>query len=45
MKLVSQFIMIKIYYYKDEEGVNPHALVPSYLKKTEAEEKIGDIHD
>ena len=36
----------KIYnYYKDEEGVNPHALVPSYLKKTEAEEKIGDIHD
>ena len=32
-------------YYKDEEGVNPHALVPSYLKKTEAEEKIGDIHD
>ena len=36
----------KIYdYYKDEEGVNPHALLPSYLKKTEAEEKIGDIHD
>lgn len=36
----------KIYnYYKNEKGVNPHVLVPTYLKKTEAEEKIGDIHD
>lgn len=36
----------KIYnYYKDEKGVSPHSLVPSYLKKTEAEEKIGDIND
>lgn len=36
----------KIYdYYKDEEGINPHALLPNYLKKTEAEEKFGDIND
>lgn len=27
-------------YYKDEKGVNPHALFPNYLKKTEAEERL-----
>ena len=33
---------VKIYnYYKDESGINPHMLNPDYLKKTEAEEKIG----
>lgn len=36
----------KIYdYYKSEEGINPHALMPNYLKKTEAEEKFGGIND
>lgn len=31
----------KIYnYYKDNNGVNPHSLVPYYLKKVEAEEKM-----
>lgn len=28
--------------YKDHQGVNPHTLNPNYLKKTEAEEKIGN---
>ncbi len=28
-------------YYKDHEGINPHLLMPNYLKKTEAEEKLG----
>ena len=32
-------------YYKNDEGITPHALVPNYLKKTEAEEKFGDIND
>ena len=36
----------KIYdYYKDSVGVNPHSLMPNYLKKTEAEEKFGGIND
>lgn len=36
----------KIYdYYKDDDGVNPHSLMPNYLKKTEAEEKFGGIND
>lgn len=36
----------KIYdYYKDNDGVNPHSLMPNYLKKTEAEEKFGGIND
>lgn len=36
----------KIYnYYKNEQGINPHALMPNYLKKTEAEEKFGDKND
>lgn len=31
----------KIYdYYKDNKGINPHELVPNYLKKVEAEEKL-----
>ena len=25
----------------NDEGVNPHSLVPNYLKKTEAEEKLN----
>lgn len=29
-------------YYKSDEGISPHALLPNYLKKTEAEEKFGD---
>lgn len=28
--------------HKDDNGVNPHTLVPDYLKKTEAEEKLGN---
>lgn len=33
----------KIYdYYKNEEGISSHLLNPVYLKKTEAEEKLGD---
>lgn len=32
-------------YYKNYEGISPHALVPNYLKKTEAEEKFGGIND
>ena len=32
-------------YYKNEEGISPHAIKPIYLKKTEAEEKFGDIND
>ena len=36
----------KIYdYYKNNDGVNPHSLMPNYLKKTEAEEKFGGIND
>ena len=36
----------KIYdYYKDSVGINPHSLMPNYLKKTEAEEKFGGIND
>ena len=36
----------KIYdYYKDNDGINPHSLMPNYLKKTEAEEKFGGIND
>ena len=31
-------------YNKDENGISPHALMPNYLKKTEAEEKFGDIN-
>lgn len=32
--------VLSIYnYYKDDEGVNAHKLVPNYLKKVEAEEK------
>ena len=31
----------KIYeYYKNNEGVNPHTLIPNYLKRVEAEEKL-----
>lgn len=31
----------KIYdYYKDYTGINPHKLVPNYLKRVEAEEKL-----
>lgn len=32
-------------YYKDEMGVNPHSLVPNYLKKVEAEEKLEEKND
>ena len=28
-----------------DEGVNPHSLIPNYLKKTEAEEKFGGVND
>lgn len=36
----------KIYnYYKDKEGVNPHSLIPNYLKKVEAEEKLEEKND
>ena len=36
----------KIYdYYKNFDGINPHLLMPNYLKKTEAEEKFGGIND
>ncbi len=32
----------KIYdFYKSKEGINAHKLVPNYLKKVEAEEKLG----
>lgn len=38
--------IFKIYtYYKYEEGVEPHFLVPNYLKKVEAEEKLEDKND
>lgn len=32
-------------FYKYEDGISPHALLPEYLKKTEAEEKFGGIND
>lgn len=32
-------------YYKEEVGVNPHSLVPNYLKKVEAEEKLEALND
>ena len=32
-------------YYKNKSGISPHRIIPNYLKKTEAEEKIGDIYD
>ena len=36
----------KIYnYYKNVNGVNIHNLTPNYLKKVEAEEKLGDCID
>lgn len=36
----------KIYnYYKNNNGINSFQLLPNYLKKTEAEEKFGDIND
>ena len=38
--------ILKIYnYYKDEIGVNPHSLVPNYLKRVEAEEKLEENND
>lgn len=38
--------VLKIYnYYKNEEGISPHKVLPVYLKKTEAEEKFGDRND
>ena len=32
-------------YYKNEIGVNPHSLIPNYLKKVEAEEKLEAKND
>ena len=44
--LVNKLDISKIYnYYKNEEGISPHKVLPVYLKKTEAEEKFGDIND
>ena len=44
--LANKLDIQKIYdYYKDEKGVSCHLLLPNYLKKTEAEEKFGDIND
>ena len=44
--LPNKLDILSIYnYYKLEEGISPHALIPNYLKKTEAEEKFGDIND
>lgn len=44
--LPNKLNILNIYnYYKNEIGISPHALVPNYLKKTEAEEKFGDIND
>ncbi len=44
--LPNKLNILNIYnYYKNENGISPHALVPNYLKKTEAEEKFGDIND
>lgn len=44
--LPNKLNVLNIYnYYKSEDGISPHALVPNYLKKTEAEEKFGDIND
>ncbi len=35
--------VLKIYnYYKNDVGISSHKLNPVYLKKTEAEEKLGD---
>lgn len=37
--------VLKIYnYYKNDIGISPHKLNPVYLKKTEAEEKLGDYN-
>ena len=44
--LATRLNVQKIYdYYKNEEGISPHALIPTYLKKTEAEEKFGGVND
>lgn len=44
--LPNRLNVLNIYnYYKNEEGINPHKFMPNYLKKTEAEEKLGDIND
>lgn len=32
-------------YYKEVDGINPHKLNPNYLKKVEAEERLGDNND
>ena len=38
--MLYNYYVQKIYdYYKDSEGINPHSLMPNYLKKTEAEEE------
>lgn len=46
-KILSNILDVqKIYdYYKNFEGISCHKLLPNYLKKTEAEEKFGDIDD
>lgn len=47
IKSTSPILDIKrIYeYYKNESGVNPHSLVPNYLKRVEAEEKLEAKND
>jgi tRNA threonylcarbamoyl adenosine modification protein YeaZ len=42
IKAISPILNVKkIYeYYKDNEGVNPHTLIPNYLKRVEAEAKL-----
>ncbi len=38
--------VMKLYnYYKDNTGINSHKLVPDYLKKVEAEEKLEGKND
>lgn len=32
-------------YYKNKDGISAHLLNPVYLKKTEAEEKLGEVND
>jgi tRNA threonylcarbamoyladenosine biosynthesis protein TsaB len=34
-----------IFKYKDDKGLNPHKVNPNYLKRTEAEEKLGNKND
>lgn len=40
--IIKNDIIKLINYHLNDEDINPHHLIPNYLKKTEAEEKLND---